>query len=391
MLKKIKLAHVVNNARGMGGVSNVAYHLLKLLPADKYDRYLYSLKSDPDDPGAQEEESSRFETLGIKVSFAPRDKKKSYAIGNLAKWLLANDIEILHTHSYKPNIIGRLAGLLCGKMKIVGHYHNYYDNKWEKEDSLIFEQLLAPHSDRLIAVSKAVQQHIAEKTGIPTGDIEVIRNGVDFARFDTSHDDAAAFKKELKLPENCHIIGVVGRISEQKAQDDFIKAAKQIKASVPNTIFLIVGETGNEDLVKRLKDLAISLGIEKDVIFAGYISEIQKVFSILDILVMPSLWEGLPLILVEAMAAGKPIVATDIAPILEVVVPGETARLVPPAMPAALASAVIHLLNHPEEAKTMGEKGRERAKAFSWDQSGVQLDRLYHDLLNPNSAQRKST
>jgi len=386
-MKKIKLAHVVNNATGMGGVSNVAYHLLKLLPEDHYDRYLYSLKSDSDDPDVMEEGSSRFKTLGVKVSFAPRDNKKSYAVGNLAKWLLANEIEILHTHSYKPNIIGRLAGVLCGKMKIVGHYHNYYDNKWETEDSLIFDQVLAPHSDRLIAVSEAVQCHIAAKTGIPAAQIEVIRNGVDFARFDASHDDAPNFKKKLKLPEDCHIVGVVGRISEQKAQDDFIKAAKQIKAAVPNTIFLIVGETGNEVLRNRLKSLAVSLGLEKDVIFAGYIAEIQKVFSILDILVMPSLWEGLPLILVEAMACGKPIVATNIAPITEVVVPGETALLVPPSLPSALASKVIHLLKNPEEAGTMGEKGRNLARTFTWDRSGLELEQLYEKLIKENQGQ----
>lgn len=385
--KRIKLAHVVNNATGMGGVSNVAYHLLKLLPKDRYDLYLYSLKSDFGHSDVLEEGRNRFNALGVKVTFAPYDKKKSYAVGNLAKWLLANEIELLHTHSYKPNIIGRLAALLCGKIKVVGHYHNYYDNKWDAGDSLIFDQLLAPHSNQLIAVSEAVQCHIAEKTGISSSKIEVIKNGVDFNQFSENSNDALAFKRELKLPENGHVVGVVGRISEQKAQDDFIKAAKQIKAAVPNTIFLIVGETGNEALRNRLKNLIVELGLEKEVIFTGYIAKIQKVFSILDVLVMPSLWEGLPLILVEAMVFSTAIVATNIAPISEVVIENKTALLVPPSQPSALASKVIHLLNHPEEAKEMSANGRKRALSFTWDRAGLQLEQVYEKLLQKTQVQ----
>jgi glycosyltransferase involved in cell wall biosynthesis len=379
-VKKIKLAHVVNNAMGRGGVSTVAYHLLKRLSDERYERYLYSLKFDESGSTAQDGRINRFEEIGIKASFGSQDIKKPFDVGSLAQWLLDHQIDILHTHSYRPNIIGRLAAVLCGKMKIVGHYHNHYDNKWEKDDSLIFDQLLAPFSDQLIACSGSVQKHISERVGVPPEKIEVVLNGVDLDRFKPC-EDPISLKREMGLPLDRKVIGVVGRISEQKGQDDFIKAAHLIKKAIPNTIFLIVGQTGDDSLRTGLTELAAAQGVDKDVIFTGHIPDVHRVYSVLDILVVPSRWEGLALVWVEGMASGKPIVATNVGAILEVVVQNETALLVPPSIPSSIASSVIRLLKNPEEARTMGEKGRERAEMFSWDRSAMQLDNLYKKMM----------
>lgn len=378
-MKKIKVAHVINEAMGFGGVPKVVYHLLKALPDEKYELSVYSLKSDTGSPDISGEQANRFRELGIKVSFPDQGKKKPYNIGDLCKWLLRNQIDILHTHSYNPNMFGRLAGILCRKIKIIGHYHNYYDSKWEKDDSLILDQLLAPFSDQLIACSESVQKHISERVGIKPEEIQVILNGVDLDPFKTIYDPIG-LKREMKLPIDRKVVGIIGRISEEKAQDDFIEAARLIKKAIPDTVFLIVGRAGDNALMERLRNLAASLGIEKDVIFTGYISDIPKVYAVLDVLVVPSRWEGFGLVLVEGMASGKPIVATNVGAIPEVVAPDETALLVPPSMPSSIASGVIRLLKNVEEARTMGERGRERAKMFSWDQSAMQLDNLYKKL-----------
>jgi glycosyltransferase involved in cell wall biosynthesis len=378
-MSKIKVAHIVNRL-GFGGVSVVAYHLLKALPAERYELFLYCLKKEIVLPEVRESQVEKFQKLGVTVSFPDRDKRKFYVVGDLCRWILRNRFDILHTHSYNPNIYGRLSGVLYKDIKIIGHYHNYYENKWDADNSIIFDQLLAQSSDQLISCSKSVRDHVSEKLGIPPEKIEVILYGSDQNRFKVRYDPVEV-KKELNIPRDRNVVGIIGRISEQKAQDDFIKAAKLIKDAVPDTVFLIVGQTDDDLLVNRLKDLAVSLGIDRDIIYTGYISDVPKVYSALDILVVPSRWEGFGLILVEAMASGKPIVATNVGPIPEVVISDETALLVPPSSPPSIASSVISLLNNPGRAREMGQRGVERAKMFSWERAGRQLDLLYKKLL----------
>ncbi len=378
-MRKINVAHILNDARGLGGVPKVAYHLLKGLPEARYNCFLYSLKSDMRTRSSLEEDTNLFASLGVKVFFPDHDIKKAEDLGDLCKWLLKNQIEILHTHSSRPNVVGRLAGILCGKIKIVAHYHNAVGSKGEQDD-FILDQLLADHSDRLIACSESVRQIILEKTGLPEEKMEVLFNGVDLKQF-RADLDPNALKKEMKLPPRRHVIGMIGRISKEKGQADFIQAARLIKQTFPKSIFLIIGGTSNQTKVADLRKLAISLDLEKEVIFSGYVSDIEKVYAVLDLLVVPSHWEGFGLTLVEGMASGKPIVATDVGAISEVVVPGETALLVPPSSPDVIASKVIHLLKNPKQARRMGEKGQERAKTFSWNRSVIHLDRLYRRLV----------
>lgn len=373
------------NSLGLGGVPKVVYHLLKALPPEDYEIDLYLLKQYTDHPEVRNEQAERFRRLGVKISFPDRDEKKFYVVAELCRWIVRDGIDLLHTHSYKPNIYGRLAGLLCreGGPKIVAHYHNDYDNKWEKDGSLIYDRLLERTSDRLIACSESVRRHVSERVGVPLEKIEVIHCGVDLDRFAIRHDREKV-RGKLGLPAGCKVVGIVGRISEQKAQDDFIRAAKIISGAVPEAIFLIVGSADDPSLMDRLRCLTVELGIEEQVRFIGYMADIPKIYSVLDVLVVPSRWEGFGLILVEAMAAGKPIVATDVGAIPEVVIPGETALLVPPDSPPSIASRAIDLLKNPERAEEMGRKGIERSKCFSWERAGTQLDRLYRALLkNP--------
>lgn len=320
----------------------------------------------------------RYEDAGIEVHFPERDEKKFFVVSHLAGWLKKNRIDILHTHSYKPNIYGRLAGLLTQKVKIIAHYHNYYDAKWEKDKSILYDQLLANFSERLIACSQSVRENTASAMGLSLEKIDVILNGVDLGRFEGPHDSERV-RSEWGVTEGYKVVGMIGRICEQKAQEDFIRAAEKIRMVEDKTVFVIVGQADDPERLNRMKALAKELGID-DLIFDGYRTDIPAVFSALDLFVLPSLWEGLPLILVEAMASGKPIVSTDIGPAKEVVTE-DTALLVPPKSPEKLASQVVSLLQDWGRAEEMGRMGRKRATQFSWRQSGMQMDALYQAVL----------
>lgn len=379
-MAKFKVAHVINSM-GLGGVPAVVYQLLKSLPSDDYEIYLYALKRYTDHSEVRENLAERFRQLGVRLFFPDRDEKKFHVVGDLCRWLIRDRIDLLHTHSYKPNIYGRLAGLLCREhgLKMIAHYHNDYDNKWEADGSLIYDQLLAGATDRLIACSKSVRRHVSERAGIPLEKIDVIPNGVDLDRFAVQHEPDRV-KAELGIPLGRKVAAMIGRISEQKGQEDFIRAAKIIKETLPETVFLIVGSADEEALLSRLRRLVRELGVEKETFFIDYVPDIPKVYFIADVLVVPSRWEGFGLVLVEGMAAGKPIVATEVGAISELVARNETARLAPPGEPSAIAAEVVSLLRDPVRAKEMGEKGRARARQFSWRRSGEEMNALYRGI-----------
>jgi glycosyltransferase involved in cell wall biosynthesis len=380
-MKRLKVAHVINSL-GLGGVPTAVYHLLEALPPERYELSLYTLKRVTDHADVREEIAERFRRLGVRLFFPERDEKKFQVVAALCERILRDRIDILHTHSYKPNLYGRLAGALIRErgLKIIAHYHNQYDDKWERDGSLIYDRLLDRFSDRLIACSESVRQHLVQRVGLLWERIDVLLNGVDLSRY-RPREDAQKVKTEMGFPSNRPIVAVVGRISEQKGQDDFIRAAKTILRQVPDVLFLVVGAADEEARLEQLQRLARELGIEKEIIFTGYIPDMERIYPLIDVLVVPSRWEGFGLVLVEAMAAGRAIVATRVGAIPEVIVPGETARLVPPGSPAAIASEVVSLLQHPERAREMGKKGMARADFFSWKRAGRELDRLYGDLF----------
>lgn len=377
-MQPIKVAHVLNSI-GLGGVPEIAYHLMRSLPKEPYELHLYCMKRYTDHLDIREQRIKQFEEIGAPPYFPDRDAKKFYVVGNLTQWLLRNQIDILHTHSYKPNIYGRLAALLCPGLKVVAHYHNYYDNKWEKDKSIVFEERLAPHSDRLVACSEAVRNHVATRAKIPPERFDIILNGTDQERFGVRYD-VEEVKRELSIPHDKKVIGIIGRICRQKAQDDFLKAAAVIKQSIPDALFLVIGQADNPKEMDRLKQLSRTLGIERDVIFTGYLDQVQRVYSALDLLVVPSRWEGFGLILVEAMASGTPIVATEVGPIPEVVGREGAAVLVPVGAPDRIAAESIRILSDSSVSLEMIEKAKKQAARFSWERAAGELHRIYQEI-----------
>lgn len=379
---RLKIAHVINSF-GLGGVPQVAYQLLRSLPADTYDVFVYVLKNYHDNSDARQRLAQQFTELGATVRTPERDEKKFYVVSQIAHWLMNDQIDILHTHSYKPNIYGRLAGLLCRHkgIKMIAHYHNYYDNKWQEDDSLIYEQMLAQQTDHFLACSRSVAEHAASRIGIESSRVEVLLNGIDLGRF-KARQSKSAIKAEFDIPENNKLVGVVGRISRQKAQDVFLEAAAKLVETHPDALFLLAGAPDEPEVLQQLKAQAKTLGIHHKVLFLGYIEDITKIYSILDILVMPSRWEGFGLALVEAMAMSLPIVTTDVGGILEVVVPNESALIVPPDNAEAVAEAIGRLLENPAIMTKFSNAGSNRARQFSHDRIGLQAHQCYQRLLS---------
>jgi glycosyltransferase involved in cell wall biosynthesis len=220
---------------------------------------------------------------------------------------------------------------------------------------------------------------VRESLGVPAERLAVIPNGVDRERFAAPADRAAA-RAALGIEDDRPVVALVGRISEEKGQDDYVRAAPGVVAELPGALFLIVGSTAKDAAAAPLRDLARAGGVEDAVRFTGYVDDMPALYAAIDVLAAPSRWEGFGLMLVEAMAAGVPIVASAAGAIPEVVGDGP-ALLVPPREPAALGAAIRRVLSDPDAARAMAAAGRERATAFSWDRSAERLEAVYDEAL----------
>jgi len=231
--------------------------------------------------------------------------------------------------------------------------------------------------DHYVAVSESVQKHIIDKSRISNEKISVIYNGVNIKSQDNAYGQNV--KVPLTIQNEDRILMTVGRLHEQKGHCYLIQAISKVRKEFPKVKLLVTGEGEEEN---NLKKLVKSLDLTNEVIFAGLSSDIEEILPMAELFILPSLWEGLPNALLEAMAAGKPVVATKVGGIPEIVVHGETGILIPPRDHDALAIAIIDLLQNRLKAKDMGEAARIRAgKRFSFYKMIEKTENLYQELL----------
>ena len=258
--------------------------------------------------------------------------------------------QIVHTHLFKSDFHGRLAARLAGVPIVVSTLHN--NDSWAKNWLLghIYGGT-AKFADRLIAVSPEVRAYHVERTGVSADKITVIENGVDISIFSDNQVAAQSIRSEFGITKSVPLFGIIGRLKPQKDIPTFLRAAAEILSKRPDARFLVVGDG---PLRKELELQAKELGLIPSLIFTGMRKDIAAIMTALDVLVLSSLWEGLPVILLEAMAASRPVVSTAVDGVKGVAVPDKTALLVEPGSPSTLAEACLRLAGNPELRKKLG-------------------------------------
>jgi len=286
--------------------------------------------------------------------------------------------QIVHTHLFKSDFHGRLAARIAGVPVVVSTLHSI--DPWAQERSLgRLYGWTAHFADRVIAVSEDVRRFHATYTGIPEEKLVTIENGVDIHRFAGLESARRSVRKELDIDNAALVFGVVGRLTPPKDHSTFLKAAALILQKAPQARFLLVGEG---PLRKDLELQAQEIGLGNALIFTGLRKDIPAVLAAVDVLVFSSLWEGLPVALLEGMAAARPVVATAVGGIPEVVLPDKSAILVPPGDADALAQACLRLASDSATRHSMGQAGLERVVArYSIDAMIDRTAALYAKLL----------
>jgi len=297
-------------------------------------------------------------------------------VKDLMRVIRQRDIRVVRTHQYHANLYGRLAAWLCRVPCIVPSIHNVYTRD-RKVHRRIFNNLLGRASDRVIAVSEAVKDDIMAYDGLSAGKITVLCNGVEEDRF--AGIDAAGARSVLQIPAQDVVVGTVGRLTHQKGQKYLVEAMSAVRKEFPRIVLLIVGDgpAGNE-----LRELVKQRGIEDRVIFAGSRGDVPVMLAAMDIFVFPSLWEGLPNSLVEAMAAGKAIIATDIKPNREVLGSENAGVFVPCEDSAAIAAGITQLIKDRELALRLASAAQERALSrFTINRTVSVYTDLFEEIL----------
>lgn len=360
----LRVAHVLNSP-GRGGVPRVAHALVRHFDPAQIASHVFYLKggSEPD----------LFDDIDIPRRTAASSSKAT-AMTELVAFLENNRIDILHSHSFRPNLYARMAGAVLkpAGLHIVAHYHNDYSDKWHG-DALLLEQRLADITDAGVAVSNAVAEHVSSHTGLQC---TVVNNGIDLDR--VTGGNRTAGRAALGIAQHDLAIGLIGRVCRQKGIDTLVEAACQVIPHAPNSRFLIIGDCEDADLVTCMEQQIVHAGLTERIQFTGHRNDIADVLSALDLVVAPSRWEGFGLSLAEAMAAGVPVLASDVGGIPYVV--GQAAELVPPENVEALVAAIRFLIADPLRREVMCVAGRRQARQFDWTAATRQIVALYGQI-----------
>ena len=289
---------------------------------------------------------------------------------------------IVHTHTAKAGVLGRIAARLAGVPVIVHTYHGHvlrgYFGPLKTAFFRRLETALNRVTDVAITVSTALRDDLAEMGVAPRSKIRVVPLGLDLARF-ARPQARGGLRAACAAGEGDVLIGVVGRLVPIKDVDCFLEAAARVGASAPHARFAIVGDGERREALERK---AAALGLGPRTTFVGWRKDLESVYADLDVVVNSSRNEGTPVALIEAMAAGRPVVATAVGGTADLLGDGERGLLVPAASPSALAEAILRTLAHPEESARRAAAARDYVLAHhSVDRLLHDIDELYRELL----------
>ena len=351
--RKINILYVITKLE-LGGAQKQLLSLVRGLDKEKFNPYILTAYDGLLVDAAQDIEGLKL----IRCRFLDRPIqpfKDILALFFIYRFIKNNHIDIVHTHSSKAGILGRLAAKAAGVRNIIHTVHGWsfhnYQSKITYHFYLFLEKLCASFSSAIIVVSQW-DKRLGSQQAVGTQDkYKLIRYAVNYEEF-KNNPEAVGVRKEFGLSEADLVIGMVACFKRQKSPLDFIKLASAIKKDFGEVKFILVGDGV---LRKQVSVLIKKLNLKKQIILTGWRNDIARILSGLDIFVLTSLWEGSPIVVLEAMAAGLPVVATDTGGISEIVGHGKTGYLVKPRDIEAFQDRLRELLMKPDLRKEFGK------------------------------------
>ncbi len=376
--KKIRVAYYVVPFI-IGGMERFLFNLVNYIDRKKFEPIIIS--------HAQGETISLFKSLGVQIKIIDFNFPKGFK--KLIDFLGEYKFDIAQSNYFNPALAMASSAARVPHIWYVGGYIHSVNASLNLRQRKGILNIMFILSKKVICASNFIKQEF-EDVGVKK--TKIIYSGVDFDEIDNTYPDYGVRNKS-----GCSdglAIGMVAHFISFKRHIDFIHAAKRVKRCLPNSKFFIIGTTYPNkeglDYAKYLYKTVKDMGMDKDILFTGFRKDILKTIARMDLVVLPSIGEGLGLAILEAMGCGKPVVGSNSGGLKEIVVNKKTGLLVPPKNPNKLAEAMIEILKDPKRARSMGEAGRKRARRlFDITKSVRQYEELYQKVYNESTKPRK--
>lgn len=384
-MQKINLLYVITKLE-LGGAQKQLLSLISHLDEDAFSIFLFTAGG-----GLLIKEAEAIKALKLKKSpFLERPLnpiKDILSLIELCIFIKKNKIDIVHTHSSKAGILGRWAARLVGTRIIMHTVHGWSFNDFQghilRGIFIFLERITATFTDRIIVVSYFDRQKgLQRRIGGPDQYV-LIRYGIDYRELE---DKNAHIRHDLGLDQQTLLVGMIACFKPQKSPLDFVKLAFTVIKSVPETEVKFI-LTGDGFLRRKIEKEIKRLGLKDKIILTGWRKDAASIISCLDIYVLTSLWEGLPVTAIEAMAASKPVVATDTGGIAEIISDGKTGFLAKPKDSGALAERLTLLLKNKDLRITMGRNAR---NCLGFNFTFINTLRLTRDLYKSLIDERRN-
>jgi len=339
------------SSKGYFGAENVLVQLAAQLNKDKNFQPIAGVIENSVAPHREVADESR--KKGISTAIFPcQDKFDLQTILQLRRYVREQGIDIIHSHGYKSNLYSFFSTLGLSTAN-VATCHNWLGDKAKMKFYTAIDLFFLRRFSHAVAVSPDVRERML-KSGIPAEKVSVVGNGIDVDRFENTSPPNNV-KAQLGIPDHHSVVGTVGRLSPEKGHIHLLNVFEAIQSEFPDVSFLIVGDgPSREELQKKFDN--------PSVIFTGLRSDLPELYKCMDIFALPSLTEGLPMVLLEAMASALPVIATSVGSVPDVMIGGETGLLLSPGEEGVLRKHLVYLLRNPEERRRMGQKGHARVK-----------------------------
>jgi glycosyltransferase involved in cell wall biosynthesis len=393
-MERIKILHLITHL-GFGGALDNTLLTVKGHSRDRYDVHLAAGEMEPWEDYS--DWSGRAEEYADSLFILPDLHRSVHllhdlrAIRQIENLIKKERYQIVHTHTSKAGILGRIAARRAGVPIVVHTFHAFGWQVAQTQDTSVQRNYLqflkeqffvaverygAAISDGLIAVADLNKQEAIARKVVSPEKIVTIYSGIDLERFSTCTKDRNELCQSLGLDPDRPIVGIIGRLSTQKAPLDFVKAAKQVCRYNARVQFIMVGDGPLAAEVQK------AIGQEQRIKVLGFTEHVTEIFSILDVFALSSLWEGLGRALTEAMIMNVPVAATRVGGVPELVIDKETGLLSDPGDTLQLAENIMWLLDHPAEARRMSACARDRVvPAFNGRHMVERIEALYERLL----------
>jgi len=387
----IKVLHIITRLDMGGSAQNTLDTCLWLNPERYAVTLMHGLARESDMTTAEQaqvrEKVARARQRGVDViPIASLERRINLFKDLCAFFLILHYIRrenpiIVHTHTSKAGFLGRVAAWLSRVPIVIqtphGHVFFGHFNPAGSKFFLLLERIAARITHRLVALTDRERMDYVRLGVAPARKLVTIHSGVDIARFGIEQSDGWPARKGTNGFGDAVVIGYVGWLLPVKGVMALVKAMKVICDSCPDAKLMLAGKGGQE---AELRIAAQRLGIGDNVVFCGWSDRIEELLPLFDMLVLPSLNEGMGRVLVEAMAAGLPIVASDAGGIPDLVQDGKNGILFPPGDAQALADGILSLIRRPDEARRMGNAGRQMSRHFSVEAMVAKIEQLYDGL-----------